>query len=69
MHSKDSRSQGPSLQFFLEMCEFLEMFPNELFGIPLDRKINFGIDLPPDTYPISIPPYRMAPDELKKLKE
>ncbi|XP_070014428.1 uncharacterized protein [Nicotiana sylvestris] len=34
-----------------------------------DRDIDFGIDLIPGTQPISIPPYRIAPTELKKLKE
>ncbi|KAF3663435.1 hypothetical protein FXO37_11993 [Capsicum annuum] len=38
-------------------------------GIPPNREINFGIDLLSDTRPIFIPPYRMAPAELKKLKE
>ncbi|KAH0781716.1 hypothetical protein KY290_001314 [Solanum tuberosum] len=33
------------------------------------REIDFGIDILPDTRPISIPPYRMAPSELKELKE
>ncbi|WMV24573.1 hypothetical protein MTR67_017958 [Solanum verrucosum] len=32
-------------------------------------EIDFGIDLLPDTQPISIPPYRIAPTELKELKE
>ncbi|KAH0759938.1 hypothetical protein KY290_023431 [Solanum tuberosum] len=40
-----------------------------LFGVPPEREIDFGIDLLPDTRPISIPPYRMAPTELKELKE
>ncbi|KAH0706337.1 hypothetical protein KY285_010839 [Solanum tuberosum] len=31
--------------------------------------MDFVIDLFPDTQPISIPPYRMAPTELKELKE
>ena len=30
--------------------------------------IDFGIDLLPDTNPISIPPYRMAPAKFKELK-
>ena len=50
------------------MSEFLEVFPNDLSGIPPEREINFGIDLLPDTNPISISPYRMAPSELKELK-
>ena len=32
-------------------------------------EIDFGVDLCPDTQPIFIPPYRMAPAELKELKE
>ncbi|XP_070057851.1 uncharacterized protein [Nicotiana tomentosiformis] len=35
-------------------------------GIPPDRKIDYVM---PGTQPISIPPYRMAPAELKELKE
>ncbi|XP_070056682.1 uncharacterized protein [Nicotiana tomentosiformis] len=38
-------------------------------SIPPDRDINFCIDLAPGTQPISIPPYRMDPKELKELKE
>ena len=38
-------------------------------GLPPDRDIDFCIDVEPDTQPISIPPYRMAPSELKELKE
>ena len=48
---------------------FSEVFPEDLPGVPPKRKIDFGIDLLPDTQPISIPPYRMAPAELKELKE
>ncbi|WMV50937.1 hypothetical protein MTR67_044322 [Solanum verrucosum] len=48
---------------------FPEVFPEDLPGVPPEREIDFGIDLLPDTQPISIPPYRMAPAELKELKE
>ncbi|XP_019233673.1 PREDICTED: uncharacterized protein LOC109214233 [Nicotiana attenuata] len=37
--------------------------------MPPDRDIYLGINLVLDTQPISIPPYYMAPAELKKLKE
>ncbi|WMV55006.1 hypothetical protein MTR67_048391 [Solanum verrucosum] len=36
--------------------------------MPPDRDIHFCIDLKPGTRPISIPPYRMAPAELRELK-
>jgi hypothetical protein len=50
------------------VCEYPDVFPEDLPGLPPDREIEFNIDLLPDTQPISIPPYRMAPAELKELK-
>ncbi|WMV09446.1 hypothetical protein MTR67_002831 [Solanum verrucosum] len=49
--------------------EFPKVFRDDLPGVPPEREIDFGIDLLPNTRPISIPPYRMAPAELKELKE
>ena len=48
--------------------EFFDVLPEDLPGIPSDREIEFEIELPPGTEPISIAPYRMAPAELKELK-
>ena len=50
------------------MKDFPEIFLDDLTRIPPKREIDFGIDLLSDTKPISIPPYRMAPAELKELK-
>jgi hypothetical protein len=49
--------------------EFVDVFPEELPGIPPHREIEFTINLLPDTVPISKAPYRMAPLELKELKD
>ncbi|KAF3670933.1 putative sulfate transporter 3.4-like [Capsicum annuum] len=48
----------------------LPVFPSDLPRIPLDKEIDFEIDLLPETHPIFVPPYRMAQPELnfKKLK-
>lgn len=48
--------------------EFVDVFPVKLPGMPPDRKIEFAVDLIPETTPISKAPYRMAPAELKELK-
>ncbi|KAL5565172.1 hypothetical protein UlMin_028336 [Ulmus minor] len=48
--------------------EFVDVFPEDLPGLPPDREIKFSIDLIPGTAPISKAPYRMAPSELKELK-
>jgi hypothetical protein len=49
--------------------EFPDVFPEDLPGLPPDREVEFSIDLVPGTAPISKAPYRMAPAELKELKE
>ena len=43
-------------------------FPDDIAGLPQEREVEFTIDLIPVTEPISIPPYRMAPIELRELK-
>ena len=48
--------------------EFLDVFPDDLLGLPPDREIDFQIELAPGTEPISRAPYKMAPTELKELK-
>ncbi|XP_070017402.1 uncharacterized protein [Nicotiana sylvestris] len=65
----DTNVEAPSLESVPVVNEFLDVFPDELTGIPLDREIDFGIDVMIGTQPISIPPYIMAPTELKELKE
>ncbi|WVZ80776.1 hypothetical protein U9M48_028228 [Paspalum notatum var. saurae] len=50
------------------VCEFLDVFPEELPGLQPDRDLEFSIELVPGTAPISRRPYRMAPNELKELK-
>ena len=51
------------------VCEFLDVFPEELFWFPPDRGIEFCIDVVPGIDSISMPPYRMAPAKLKELNE
>ena len=67
--AKDSSLETPSLESLSVVCEFLEVFPKDLPGVPSEREIDFGIDFLQDTQPISILPYRMAPSELMKWKE
>ena len=49
--------------------EYIDVFPQELPGLPPIREVEFTIDLIPGTAPISIAPYRMAPIELEELKK
>ena len=50
------------------VCEFSDVFPDDLPGLPPDGELEFGIKVLPGLTPISIPSYRMAPMELKELK-
>ncbi|XP_075515728.1 uncharacterized protein LOC142550538 [Primulina tabacum] len=51
------------------VCEFSDVFPEEPPGTVPDREVEFEINLVPGAAPISKAPYRMAPAELKELKE
>jgi hypothetical protein len=50
------------------VCEFPDVFLDELLGLPLDRDVEFRIELVPGIAPISRRPYRMPPNELAELK-
>ena len=43
-------------------------FQDELPGLPLQRVLDFDIELHPGTSPISMTPHRMAPVELQELR-
>jgi hypothetical protein len=48
--------------------EFLDVFLEDLSGLPPDRDVEFVIELKPGTTPISRRAYRMPPKELAELK-
>jgi len=49
---RDIDSETPTLESVPGVNEFPEVFPENLHSIPPERKIDFGIDLLPDTQPI-----------------
>ena len=46
------------------VCEYEDVFLDELPGLPAYRDVNFTIELHTGTLPISMTPHRMAPAEL-----
>ena len=51
------------------VCEYEDVFPDELSGLPLHRDVDFVIKLQhPGTSPISMTPHRTTPVELQELK-
>ena len=51
------------------VCEYSDVFPEELPWLPPDRDIEFAIDLVPSTAPIAKRTYRMSVEELVELKK
>ncbi|GJR62600.1 putative reverse transcriptase domain-containing protein [Tanacetum coccineum] len=47
--------------------DFLEVFPDDLFGLPPVWEIEFRIELVPRAMPVVRSPYRLAPSELEEL--
>ncbi|XP_070017111.1 uncharacterized protein [Nicotiana sylvestris] len=66
---RDTTTDPPTIDSVPVVQEFSDVFPSNLPGMPPNFDIDFCIDLPPGTQHISIPSYRMAPKELKELKE
>ena len=50
------------------VCEYVDVFPDELPGLPPHRDVDFGIELHPGNSPISMTPHRMTPVESLELK-
>ncbi|XP_058189218.1 uncharacterized protein LOC131306809 [Rhododendron vialii] len=50
------------------VCEYADVFPEELSGLPPQREIDFSIEFQLGTAPISMAPYIIALAELKELK-
>ena len=56
--------EGTRLEDIRVVCEFPDVFPDDLPGMPPDQDIEFVIDLLPRTAPISKRPYRIVVNEL-----
>lgn len=48
--------------------EFPDVFHDRQPGLPLDRQVEFTIDLEPGSAPVSKTPYQMVSKELGKMK-
>ena len=51
------------------VCEYPDVFPDELPGMPPDHDIEFIIELMPGVGPIYKKPYRMGSEGLAELKK
>ena len=60
--------ERPDLDLPRVICEYVDVFPDELPRLPPLRVMDFGIELHLGTSPISMTSHRMAPVELQELR-
>nr|GEU95021.1 reverse transcriptase domain-containing protein [Tanacetum cinerariifolium] len=65
----EDKSEKKRLEDVLIVRNFLEVFPEDLSGLPLTQPVEFQIDLVPGVAPVARAPYRLAPSEMKELAE
>ena len=58
----------PDLDLRRVVCEYEDVFPDELPGFPPQRVVDFCIELHLGTSPISMTLHRMTPVELQELR-
>ncbi|GJU74512.1 putative reverse transcriptase domain-containing protein [Tanacetum coccineum] len=63
----EKKSDEKRLEDIPVVREFLEVFPEDLPGLPPVRQVEFQIDLIPGTTPVARAPYRLAPSEMQEL--
>ncbi|GJY09818.1 putative reverse transcriptase domain-containing protein [Tanacetum coccineum] len=49
------------------ICEFPDVFPEDLPGLPPSRQVEFKIELVPGAATVAHAPYQLAPSEMKEL--
>ncbi|GKA29104.1 putative reverse transcriptase domain-containing protein [Tanacetum coccineum] len=65
----EDKSKKKRLKDVLIVRNFLEVFPEDLPGLPSTRQVEFQVDLVPGAAPVAQAPYRLAPSEMKELSE
>ena len=63
--TEDKQPQG--VEDIPIVCEFLNVFAEEILGLPPIKEVEFTIELLLGIAPISIAPYRMTPAKLGEL--
>lgn len=64
----DLNEEAKETTSILLVSEFLDVFLEELPGVPPPREVEFTIDIAQDFEPIYRAPYRKASTKLKELK-
>ncbi|GKC96292.1 putative reverse transcriptase domain-containing protein [Tanacetum coccineum] len=63
----EDKSKKKRLEDVSIVQDFLDVFPEDLPGLPPTRQVEFQIDLIHGVAPVARAPYRLAPSEMKEL--
>ncbi|GKD98042.1 putative reverse transcriptase domain-containing protein [Tanacetum coccineum] len=66
-HVTEKKPKEKRLEDVHVICNFPEVFLDDLSGLPPLRQVEFQIDLVPGAAPVSRAPYRLEPFEMKEL--
>ncbi|GJU73161.1 hypothetical protein Tco_1264566 [Tanacetum coccineum] len=58
----------PQLSDIFVVRDFVEVFPEDLSGLPLQQQVEFRIDLVPGVTPVAKSRYRLAPSKKQELE-
>ncbi|GJT36647.1 putative reverse transcriptase domain-containing protein [Tanacetum coccineum] len=64
-----TQAEEPELSDIPIVRDFIEVFLEDLSGLPLQRQIKFRIDLIPGAMPVAKSPYQLAPSKMQELSE
>ncbi|GJX30685.1 hypothetical protein Tco_0240540 [Tanacetum coccineum] len=65
--TENKKSDEKRLENILVVRKFLEVFPEDLPGLPPVHQVEFRIDLIPGATPVACAPYRLAPSKMQEL--
>ena len=66
-HVVDEKKEVKNIKEIPEVCDFPDVFPEDLPGVPPARQVEFRIDLIPGATPVAKASYRLAPAEMQEL--
>nr|GEW26719.1 putative reverse transcriptase domain-containing protein [Tanacetum cinerariifolium] len=63
----NAKVDEPKLSDIFVVQDFVDVFPEDLSGLPPQRQVEFNIDLVPGATPVAKSPYHLAPSEMQEL--
>ncbi|XP_035830032.1 uncharacterized protein LOC118479561 [Helianthus annuus] len=67
VHVVEQKGKGKKISDVPVVCDFTDVFPEDLPGLPPPRSVDFRIDLVPGATPVARAPYHLAPSEMQEL--